>query len=67
MEERDITSKRAKLTKVQLSGYKSFGSYQDSLAIDLKDINIIIGANGSGKSNFLSFFNMLSYMMTKAF
>ena len=59
--------KRVRLSKVSVSGFKSFGTSQNSLDIDLCDINIIIGANGSGKSNFLSFFTMLSYMMTNQF
>ena len=33
--------------------------------LDLKDINIIIGANGAGKSDFISFLEMISYMMTR--
>lgn len=57
---------RAKLVRVILSGYKSFGSHHDALDIDLRDINVIIGSNGSGKSNFLSFFSLLSHMMTNA-
>lgn len=57
---------RAKLSRVILSGYKSFGSQHDALDIDLRDINVIIGSNGSGKSNFLSFFSLLSHMMTNA-
>lgn len=57
---------RSKLVRVKVSGYKSFGSNHDTLDIDLRDINVIIGSNGSGKSNFLSFFSLLSHMMTNA-
>lgn len=47
------------LTKVELKGYKSI----KDLTLDLKKINILIGANGSGKSNFISFFKLLRWMM----
>ena len=36
-----------------------FKSIEDA-EIDLRPINILIGANGSGKSNFLSFFEFLN-------
>ncbi len=43
------------ITKVKFKGYKSI----IDLEIDLKsDINILIGKNGAGKTNFLSFLNM---------
>ena len=54
------------LKKITISGYKSFGTGSFAQTIDLSDINIIIGANGSGKSNFVSFFRMLNNMMTGA-
>jgi predicted ATPase len=40
---------------IEINGYKSIKEQR----IDLKNINILIGANGSGKSNFLSFFEFL--------
>ena len=43
------------MTTIYVSGFKSF----KSVTIKLNPINILIGANGSGKSNFLSFFEML--------
>ncbi|MDM1501907.1 AAA family ATPase [Myroides marinus] len=43
------------LDKVAIKGYKSI----KELSMDIAPINILIGANGSGKSNFLSFFNFL--------
>lgn len=55
---------RSYLRKLRIEGYKSFGSGNDAPEIELRDINILIGANGSGKSNFISFFTMLSNMMT---
>lgn len=44
------------MNRIELNGYKSF----KSLTLDLRSINILIGANGSGKSNFLSFFEFLN-------
>lgn len=55
----------SKLTKITIAGYKSI-AYDFPQEIPIDDINILIGANGSGKSNLISFFRMLNYMMTGA-
>lgn len=60
-----IKSEHSCLSKLTLSGYKSI-SGEFPQEIPLADINIIIGANGSGKSNLVSFFKMINYMMTGA-
>ena len=44
------------MNKIEIEGYKSF----KKIEISLNPINILIGSNGSGKSNFLSFFEMLN-------
>jgi len=41
---------------VEIQGYKSIYNQK----IELGSINILIGANGSGKSNFISFFDFLN-------
>ena len=41
---------------IEINGYKSL----KSVRLDIKPINILIGANGSGKSNFVSFFEFLN-------
>lgn len=41
---------------IEINGYKSINSTR----IDFEPINILIGANGSGKSNFISFFDFLN-------
>ncbi len=41
---------------IEIKGYKSIKSQK----IPLNPINILIGANGSGKSNFISFFEFLN-------
>jgi predicted ATPase len=45
----------ARIEKISIRGYKSI----DKLALDIKDINVLIGGNGSGKSNFISVFKFL--------
>ena len=52
--------KRAKLSSISIKGFKSIYNMPK---LELKDINILIGANGAGKSNFLFFFKMLSDMI----
>lgn len=49
----------ARLTKIEAAGYKSFGTEANRLSIQLRPLNVIIGANGSGKSNFMSLFAFL--------
>jgi predicted ATPase len=45
------------ITSVKLSNFLSFGN--NASEIDLLPVNVIIGANGSGKSNFLEAFDLL--------
>lgn len=47
------------LKHISIKGYKSI----KELDLDLSPINVLIGANGSGKSNFISFFKLLHWMM----
>lgn len=44
---------------------KNFKSIRDSGEVEIKPINILIGANGAGKSNFIAFFKMLNSMAKK--
>jgi predicted ATPase len=44
------------IDKITLKGFKSIRSLED---FPLRDLNILIGANGAGKSNFVSFFTFL--------
>jgi len=51
----------AHLQKITLQGYKSIRSLQE---FPLNSgLNVLIGANGSGKTNFISFFSLLGYLM----
>ena len=53
-----------KLKSITISGFKSFNS--DEHTIEFGDVSVLIGANGAGKSNLVSFFKMVGYMMTAA-
>jgi len=44
------------IDKITLKGFKSIRSLED---FPLRNLNILIGANGAGKSNFVSFFAFL--------
>lgn len=46
-----------KLDKISIKGYKSIQNLEN---FDLTNLNILIGANGSGKSNFISVFKLLA-------
>lgn len=52
-------SSLSKLDRIKINGYKSI----ESLDLELKALNVLIGANGAGKSNFISFFKMLNEMI----
>jgi predicted ATPase len=49
----------AQLTSLRLAGWKSI---RDSDEIELRRLNILIGANGAGKSNLVSFFKLMNEM-----
>jgi predicted ATPase len=46
------------IEKIEIQNYKSIRE----LDLDLKPINILIGSNGAGKSNFISFFKLVNQM-----
>jgi len=48
------------LDKITIKGFKSIESLED---FELKKLNVLIGSNGAGKSNFIDFFRMLRAMM----
>ncbi len=58
--------KKSRLKKIKISGYKSLGTDMQPINLEMNNLNVIIGANGTGKSNFISFFQMLANMMTGA-
>ena len=44
-----------RLDKIKIEGFKSISS----TVLDIKPINVLIGGNGSGKSNFIEAFTLL--------
>lgn len=66
MNEMPDRQNRSLLKRITVSGYKSIAGNESFQSIDFNDITVIIGANGSGKSNLISFFKMLNNMMTGA-
>jgi len=51
----------ARLVSIDLQGFRSIRALT---GFSFNDITLLIGANGAGKSNFISFFRMLSWMMS---
>jgi predicted ATPase len=51
----EVDGMAGKVKRIQLSGYKSI----QNMDLALGDINVLIGANGAGKSNFLSALDLI--------
>ena len=53
------------LDRIKISGFKSIKNlgYSSNDEFRLMDVNLLIGGNGAGKSNFIEFFKMLRAMM----
>ena len=51
------------LSKLKIEGFRSIRFAE----IELKPLNVLIGANGAGKSNLIDFFRMLNYAVTRGF
>jgi len=54
-----------KLDDIELKGFKSIDG-REGQRITLGDVTVLLGANGSGKSNLVSFFKLLNFMTTGA-
>jgi predicted ATPase len=52
----------ATLKRLEIKGYRSI----KDACLELCKLNVLIGANGAGKSNFVSFFKMLNEMLPVA-
>lgn len=51
------------LVQLHIEGFRSIRNAD----IQLRPINVMIGANGAGKSNLIDFFRMLNYALTRGF
>lgn len=61
MAETDPRAKKGPLEFITLRGYKSI---RELVELPLRSgLNLLIGANGSGKTNFVRFFELLGHMM----
>ncbi|AFY44979.1 AAA family ATPase [Nostoc sp. PCC 7107] len=47
------------LSRIVLKGFKSIAECD----VELSRVNILIGANGAGKSNFIGFFRMVQQIL----
>lgn len=54
------SSLRGKIRRVSIRGFRSLASVD---ALELPQLAVLVGANGSGKSNLIRFFEMLSYSL----
>jgi predicted ATPase len=52
----------ARLTSIGVGGFKSI---KDLQPLQLRPVNVFVGANGAGKSNLISFFRLLNAVATK--
>jgi len=50
------------LKRITAKGYKSFDS--EGVSLEPEAVTVLLGANGAGKSNFVSLFKMLNFLTT---
>ena len=50
------------ITRLRVQGYRSLGD----VTLEFGQVNVVIGANGSGKSNLLSFLRLLPLLRTRS-
>ncbi len=55
-----MTGPQTKIESISIRGFRSLADIEVS---GLPDVTVMIGANGSGKSNIIRFFEMLSWML----
>ncbi len=54
-------SQKFLMQSIDIKGFKSFNA--EGQKLELGDLTVLIGANGAGKSNLISFFRMITNMM----
>lgn len=52
----------ARLTRISLEGFRSIQTAQ----VELRPLNVFIGANGAGKSNLITFLQLLNFALSRA-
>ena len=52
----------SKINSITINGYKSIQSIEN---LQLNNLNVLIGANGAGKSNFISIFKLLTAILNQ--
>jgi predicted ATPase len=52
---------KQQLTKIHIKGYKSLKDVE----VKLSNLNVLIGANGAGKSNFINFFRFIRHLVNE--
>ncbi len=55
---------RLRLESLTLAGFKSIGT--PGAEVRFGEVTVLLGANGAGKSNFISFFQLLNFLTTAA-
>lgn len=50
---------RSRLKHIEIKGFRSI----KEMALELRPLNVLIGANGAGKSNLIAFFNFVNELM----
>jgi predicted ATPase len=60
-----MNTQHSHITNIEIKGFKSIDS--EGQNIPLEKINVLIGANGVGKSNLISFFEMLNAISQNKF
>jgi AAA15 family ATPase/GTPase len=56
-------ARQMKLDRIEVTGFKSIRK----LELDLSSLNVLIGANGAGKSNFIALFELLNNIVEGKF
>ena len=51
----------SKLNSITIRGYRSI----KEATVELRPLNVLIGANGAGKSNLISFFKLMNELMAE--
>ncbi len=53
----------SKLSNIEIEGFRSIASAR----LELRDLNVFIGANGAGKSNLIGFLQLLNFALSRGF